>query len=279
MIAPREVARLLVAAVLVVTLPSGRAAAEERRKVAVLEYRAGVEQASDLGAHLAERLRTTAALVVIDPVEARRRFPHTDGQTARCSGDAACLARLGAALEVDEILLVGISKLGDVVMALQRIDVESAKVSAQLSDVLPDDGALDDEKLDGWLKRLYPPEVFKRYGFIAVTANVAGAVVTINGQSKGETPLEGKLKVLAPHSYRVELRKPDFAPFAARIDVPPDATVEVRAELSHSSLPTPWFKRWYLWAIAGGVVAAGAAGALIYSLQPDPTMVMGFIQR
>ncbi len=212
-------------------------------------------------------------------MEARRRFAPADAQVGRCANDAACLARLGTALEVDEILLVGLSKLGDVVMALQRIDVESATVTAQLTEVLPDDGALSDDRLGGWLKRLFPPAVFKRYGFIVVTANVAGADVTINGQSKGETPLDGKLKVLAPRSYRVELHKPDFAPFAARIDVPPDATVEVRAELGRAAAPTPWYKRWYPWAIFGGVVAAGAAVSLVFALQPDQTTVMGFIQR
>lgn len=266
----------LVAALLAAAAP---ARAETRRKVAVLEFRGGVEQAKGLAQRLADRLKKTAALTVLSPIEARQRVARIDAEVARCAGDEKCLAHLGASLEVDEVLLVGISKLGDVVLALQRIDVPEQKVAAQLSEVLNPDEEADDKKLGGWLKQLYPPDVFKRYGFIVVTANVEGALVTINGQEKGETPLEGKVRVLAPRSYRVDLAKTGFTPFAARIDVPPDATVEVRAEMAREEGPIPWYKRWWLWAILGAAVAGGAIGFTVYALQPDASHAMGFIQR
>ncbi|MSP59113.1 MAG: PEGA domain-containing protein [Myxococcales bacterium] len=253
--------------------------AEERRRVAVLEFRAGVEQVQNLGGRIAERLKKTTALTVVDPQEARRRSAAIDAAVARCAGDAPCVAKVGTSLEVDEVLLLGVSKVGDVVLALQRIDVETQAVTGQLSEVLPSAEEVEDKKILGWLRQLYPPEVFKRYGFIVVTANVDGATVTINNQPRGETPLEGKLKVLAPRSYRVELAKPDYSPFAARIDVPPDATVEVRAEMTRAAGLLPWYKRWYLWAIVGGVAVGAAVGVAVYSLQPDSTNVMGFIQR
>jgi len=258
---------------------AGSARAETRRKVAVVEFRGGVEQAAGLAQRLADRLKKTASLVVMSPIEARQHVARIDAEVARCSGDEKCLARLGVQLDVDEVLMVGISKLGDVVLALQRIDTAEQKVIAQLSEVLPPNEEIDDKKLGGWLKQLYPPEVFKRYGFIVVTANVDGATVSINGQEKGETPLEGKVRVLAPRSYRVDLTRSGFTPFAARIDVPPDATVEVRAELAREEGPLPWYKRWYLWAILGGVVAGTAIGFTVYALQPDTSHVMGFIQR
>ncbi len=271
----------IIAAALALLVPglAPEARAEGRRRVAVLEFRGGVEQAAGLAQRLADRLKKTAALTVVSPVEARQRRARIDAEVARCAGDEKCLARVGAELEVDEVLLVGISKLGDVVLALQRIDVGEQKVSAQLSEVLNPDEEVDDKKLAGWLKQLYPPEVFKRYGYIVVTANVEGAAVTINGMDKGETPLEGKVRVLAPRSYRVDLSKSGFTPFAARIDVPPDATVEVRAEMVREEGPVPWYKRWWLWAILGAAVAGGAIGFTVYALQPDNTHVMGFIQR
>jgi hypothetical protein len=256
-----------------------RAAPPARRKVAVLEFRGGVEQAAGLAQRLADRLKKTAALTVMGPLEARQTISRIDSEVAQCQGEAACLAKLGTKLEVDEVLLLGISKLGDVVLALQRIDVETRSVAGQLSEVLPPTDEVDDKKLLGWLKQLYPPDTFKRYGFIAVTANVDGATVTINGQEKGETPLDGKLKVLAPRAYRVDLTKDGFTPFAARIDVPPDATIEVRAEMSRDQGTVPWYKRWYLWAIVGGVVAASAIGVLVYEVQPDTSHVNGFVQH
>src|SRR5207249_3258225 len=161
---------------------AGVARGEARRKVAVVEFRGGVEQAAGLAQRLADRLKKTAALTVLSPIEARQRLGRIDAEVARCAGDEGCLAKLGT-----------------------RLDVDEAKVMAQLSEVLPPSEEIDDKKLGAWLKQLYPPEVFKRYGFIVVTANIDGAMVTINGQEKGETPLEGKVRVLAPRSYRVDL--------------------------------------------------------------------------
>jgi hypothetical protein len=276
------VSRVRLATLLAAVLVAAAANAQPvptHRKVAVLEFRGGVQQAAGLGNQLAERLKRTAALTVMGPVEARQRVPRIDAEVARCGGEGPCLSRIGEQIEVDEILLVGISKLGDVVLALQRIDVSSQKATNQLSEVLPADEGIDDRKLSGWLKQLYPPDVFKRYGSIVVTANVDGALVTINGQERGETPLEGPVKVLAPRGYRVDVTKPGFVPFVARIDVPPDAKVEVRAELSREQGQVPWYKRWWPWAIAGGLIAAAAVTVLVIELRPDMSTVMGSIGR
>ncbi len=255
-----------------------RAQAAPHRQVAVLEFRGGVEQAAAIGERLAEQLAKSAALRIVGPIEARQKSPQTDAAVASCAGDATCLARLGRELQVDEILLVGVSKLGDLVLALQRIDVGEGRAIGQLSQVLADP-EVSDELLLSWLHQLYPPDVFKRYGFIVVTANLAGATVTVNGQGRGETPLEEKLTVLAPRIYRVELTRPGYIPFEARIEVPPDGTVEVRAELQLQTPPVRWYNRWYVWAITGAVVAGAAAGAMAYALQPDRGHVEGFVQR
>ena len=267
------------AALVTVTLAAPRAAdaAEPRKSVAVLEYRAGVEGAAGLAARLASRLAQTAALTVIDPAEARRRLPRVDSEVARCAGDPMCVARLGARLSVDEVLLVAVSQLGDVVLALQRIDVVAAETGPHLAETLPPGQDPDDEKLIGWLRQLYPPEVFKRFGSIAVSANVDGAELQLNGQKRGLTPLAGPLRVPAPRAYRLNVAKPGYVPFSARIDVLPDATVEVRAELSPRE-GTAWYKRWYLWAIVGGAVAGGAIGVAAYATRPDDSKVAGAIR-
>jgi len=266
--------------------PGGRARAADapaqRRSVAVIEYRAGVQLAAGVGDRLAQALRKAAALTVVDHPEAQRRLgPRIDSDVARCAGEAACVAAIGARLEVDEVLLVGVSQLGDVVLSLQRIDVDRAEVGARLAETLEADQELDDARLLAWLKKLYPPEVFRRYGFIAVTSNVDGATVTINGQDRGRTPLPGagRIRVFAPRSYRVNLSKRGFLPFDARIDVLPDATVSVRAELVPTEGQVAWYKRWYLWAIVGGIAAAGAIGVTVYATRPDDQHVSGFVFR
>lgn len=244
--------------------------AEGRRRVAVLEYRAGLAHDIDVAQRLADELRRTAALVVTTPADARRKSARLDGDLARCAGDAACVAKIGGQLDTDEVLLVAMSQLGDVVLALQRINVEDAKIETQLSAVVPEGGDVTPAQIDEWLKKLYPPDVFKRYGSIVVSANVDGARVLINGTDRGLTPLGDAIRVRAPQSYRVDLSKDGHAPFSARIDVVPDASVEVNAQLPLATQATPWYKRWYTWAIFGGVVAAGAAtGTAFYLTRPD----------
>src|SRR6185295_19149810 len=94
---------------------------------------------------------------------------------------------------------------------------------------------------------------------------------------QGETPLPGKIRVLAPRGYRVSVTRPGYTPFAARIDVVPDASVEVRAELSREEAPVPWYKRWYVWGIVGGVVAGAAIRTAIYMTRPDEEHDAGVI--
>ena len=178
-------------------------AAQARHRVAVLEYRAGVASSPNAAQRIAERLQKTAALEIVDPAAARREVASINGDIARCSGEVVCTAKLGARIGADEVLLVGISQLGDLVLALQRIDVETRALSSQLSAVVPEGREISDEQIDGWLHQLYPPEAFKRYGLISVKANVSGARVLLNGVDRGATPLEGKLKVPAPLTYTV----------------------------------------------------------------------------
>jgi len=40
---------------------------------------------------------------------------HLDQALVRCAGDAACIAKIGQKLAAAEVILVGISELGDVI--------------------------------------------------------------------------------------------------------------------------------------------------------------------
>jgi hypothetical protein len=259
-------------------LIAGAAAAEPKRTVLVTEYRAGARGGVGLGEHLARLLAANAAFEVIDPQEARRRAgARIDADVARCGGDAACVAALGERLGANEVLLVGVSQLGDVVLSFQRIDVKRGAAGARLAESLPPDARPGDEQMLGWLRQLYPPEAFRRYAAIQVLADVPGAQVSLNGEARGRTPLAEALSVRAPATYRVRVEKSGYVSFQARIDVLPDAAVEVRATLVRESTPTPWYKRWYVWAAVGAVAAAAGAGvAIYYGTRVDETP-QGFI--
>jgi hypothetical protein len=252
-------------AILVTLLCAHSAHADGKRRIAVFEYRQGSRGAPEVGLRLAAELARSTTYEVVDPTEARRILgPSFDADVARCAGAPSCVAQLATRLEAEEALLIGVSQLGDLVLALQRVDAKKGQAISRLAESLPADKAPDAADLADWLHQLFPADTFRRYGAIRIVADLDDAQVSINGQPKGMTPLEHALKVAAPGSYRVRVDKPGFLPFQARIEVPPDATVEVRATLSRRVGPTPWYKRWYVWATIGGALAAAGAGVAIY---------------
>jgi hypothetical protein len=270
----------LTASILVLSaILSTRAWSDEKRTVAVLEYRAGARGARDVGLRLARLLRDTAAVTVIDPQEARRRLPRVDAEVARCGGEARCIGAVGDQLGAQEVLLAGVSQLGDVIIALQRIDAKRGEAGARLAESLAPDSDVTDEQGLNWLKQLFPPEVFRRYGSIAIEADQAGANITLNNEAGGKTPSNAPIKVRAPGTYRLRVDKRGFVPFEARVDVMPDANIVVRATLVKETREVSWYKRWYVWAAIGGAVAiAGVATAIYFGTRVDPTP-LGYVQK
>jgi hypothetical protein len=138
-------------------------------------------------------------------------------------------------------------------------------------------------------------------GVVTVVAEPTGASVSINGQPRGQVPLNGV--VLKPGSYEIVLSKEGFQPDTKNLSVKAGKDYTVTASLRPSETPPPtlvasgdvpkipvltppettvtdankipltkdepevspsqpWFKRWYVWA-GVGVVAAAAAGAVV----------------
>jgi hypothetical protein len=270
---------LAVAAVAAVAAGAPARGDEPKKTVAVLEYRAGARGAHDVGTRLARLLRDTAALTVVDPQEARRKLPRVDAEVARCSGEAKCIGGIGIELGADEVLLAGVSQLGDVIIALQRIDAKRGEAGARLAESLPPDSDVTDEQGLNWLKQLFPPEVFRRYGTIAIEADQSGASIALNNDVEGKTPANEPIKVRAPGTYKLRVEKRGYVPFEARVDVLPDANIVVRATLVRESREVPWYKRWYVWAAVGGAVAiVGVSLAIYYGTRVDPTP-LGFVNK
>ncbi len=235
---------------------AGRAEAHARA-IAVLEYRAGVTALPGLGDRLASVLGRATSLQVVGPAEARRRLPRVDERVARCAGDPRCVADLGSKLAVQEVLLVGLSQLGDVVLALQRVVVADAQVAAREAESLAPRASPSDGDLMRYLQALLPAEDFVRFGEIRVSATPAGARVFLDGQPRGALPLS-PLRVRAPSQYTVRVAKAGFSDFTVKLDVPPEGVVEVNPTLQPLAEPAAWWRRWWIWAAAGAVVATTA---------------------
>ncbi len=246
--------------------------------VAVLEFRAGSRGAQGVAQGLADQLAQLTSNQVVSPRDARRSLGSSlDARVARCAGDPGCLADIGQVLGCDEVIMVGVSQLGDVILAVQRIDVSQGKVLARLADSIRPGRRLGKDKLAGYLRRLLPPEQFNRFGKIKVATDRMGDEVFVDGKLRGRTPL-APLKVAAPGRIELRVSRPEHQDFVARLDVVPDSSVEVTPTLSRLTKETRWYQRWWVWAIVGGVVVAGAATVVALATSKSPDQVPAVVR-
>jgi PEGA domain len=244
---------------------------DPKRKLAVMEYRSGSAALAHVDKRIAEILEKKTSLQIVDADAARTSLPRLDADVVACAGDGACVARIGARLGVREVLLVGVSEFGDVILTLQRIDVGDRRVTARIAEALADKAQPTDEDLAGYLGRVMPPSDFLRYGIIRIDANLSGADVMVGGENKGATPVPA-LKVKAPAKYDLRITKSGFTPFRMSVDVPPDGEVHVNAELTHEGGKGAWYGRWWVATLAG-VVVLGAVGTGVWLSTRSPSEV------
>lgn len=248
------------------------------RIVAVLEYRAGVRAAQRIATGMAQSLEQLTSHTVISPADARRKLgASVDAQVAKCMGQAPCMARIGRRLGCDEVVLIGISQLGDLILAIQRIDTRDGKVIARLADSLSAGRTVREKALHGYLSRLFPPSDFKRYGKIIVKTEASGDAVYLDEMFRGKTPLP-PLTVSAPGRYTIQVKRSGHVDFVARLDVLPDATVEVTPKMSRETPPLRWYHRWWVWTLVGGIVAGTASAFAVITLSSGSDTVPAVIR-
>ncbi|HEU0032880.1 MAG TPA: PEGA domain-containing protein [Kofleriaceae bacterium] len=242
---------------------------DPKRKVAVLEYRAASSGLPGIGKRIAAALGKQTSLQVLGPDQTRAVYgENIDNVLVKCGGEADCVAKIGQKVGAAEVILVGVSELGDVILTMQRIDVRGRTVSGRVADSLAAGAAPTDAQLDGYLTRLLPPSDFLRYGVIDIIASEAGALVTVGGENRGLTPIQ-PLRLRAPAAYEIRVEKTGFVPFSTSVQLPADGELRVRAALQVPG-KSAWYTRWYV--LAGmGVVVAGAAGGAIYFATASPS--------
>ncbi len=258
-----------------------QSAAARKRSIAVLEFRQGVSALPWFADRMAKRLRHLTGLKVYGPTEARQKIgDQVDTLVARCQGQPRCVGAVGRRLGVDEVILVGMSSLGDVIIQITRVKVSNRRVLGSVGHTMPPMSKLSKKKLDSLLHRLMPRRDFIRYGYIRVRSNRRGAQVFLNDKKHGQTPLRGPIKVQAPSVHRVKVIKRGFVDFSADLTVPPDGNVTVNANLP--LIPkgvTPFYKKWWFWTVIASsvVTVAGitAGVALTVGKRPEsvPTVI------
>ena len=261
MIASRGV--LVAIAVVGALATAAHADPDPKRKVIVLEYRAGSPALAGVAKRVVDALGKQTSLAVLGPDQTRAVYgDHLDQVIVKCAGEAECVARIGQKVGAVEVILVGISELGDVILTMQRIDVSAHTVSARIADSLPTGASPSEAQLGQYLSRLLPPGDFVRFGVLDIIVSEAGAAVTVNKAPRGTTPIP-PLKLSAPAIYQIHVEKQGFVPYTGQVSLPAEGEITLRANLQRPGGHVSWYQRWYVIA-AAGVVAAGAGGTIFY---------------
>ncbi len=261
----------VIALVLAVSSQIARADDDPKRKVVVLEYRSGSAALIGISSRFATTMTKLTSLDVVSPAQAKTLYGEQLEQTVvRCAGEPECVSKVGAKLGASEVVLIGVSELGDVILTMQRIDVRSHKVISRIADSLGSDVAPSTDQVEMYLTRLLPPGDFLRFGVIDIHSSEDGALVSVGGKERGVTPIP-PLKLQAPATYAVKVEKRGFVPFTTTVRLPPEVELKVNAELSLRGGSSHWYQKWYV-LTAAGLLVAGAAGGTIYVMtQRDDT--------
>jgi hypothetical protein len=261
-------------ALLVLLLLGGVAHAQERprtRSIAVLEFRAGSARLPEIAMRLGRLLKKGTSHRIVDLETARAQAGvRLDESVARCGGEPRCIAGIGQRLGVEEVLLVGVSELGDVLVAIQRVDSKTGRVLGRTSDSLQPGSEPGEAALEGYLKRLLPPGDFLRWGTLRIRADVEGATVEVDGKPRGVTPL-APIQLTAPSTVDVRVTKSGRVDYVARVDIVPDAAFELRPVLPPKPA-RPITSRWWFWAAAGLVVAGTVTTIVVLTDDPPSTV-------
>ncbi len=220
------------------------------------------------------------------PMPSRRAIEKTIASSSKlrqCSGEDACLGKIGQALAVDVVVTGNIAALGD--SYILNIKVVESKTGKRLGRIAspplrgnPDE-LIEAVRLAAY-KLLAPDQLL---GSISVLSDLVGAAVYLDGKPAGKTPLAKPIYKLALGEHQLEVKAEGYRPFSETVEVRFQKTTRVVVRLAADSRPLlgagepivrqrpaarPWYtSRWFY--VGVGVAAALVGGVVGYQLARD----------
>jgi hypothetical protein len=264
----------VLAAALAAALPLG-AAAQPKPKIAVLDFSAhgaSKELASAAGGVAANELDRMGAFQIVTADAIRNMLAFEKQRQMLGCADAGCMAEIGGALGVDWLVSGKVTKLAAAggipetfSVDLTLTNVRKAQREGSVIETARGESELV-SKTGRAAQKLVARILAGRSGRLVVTAPEAGAVVKVDDQVKGTTPLRAAIVLPSgPHALSVE--KQGFVSYQKDVQVEAGKLVEEAVTM----VPSPDFVKGYesrqrklrlgAW-ISTGVAAAGLAAAV-----------------
>lgn len=270
---------------LALLLPAA-AGAQPKVRLAVLDFSANgasKELASAAGGVAANELDRLGVFQVVTSEAIRSMLAFEKQRQMLGCADAGCMAEIGGALGVDWLVSGKVTKLAAAGGAPETFTLELTLTSVKKGQ--REGSVIETARSEAELmtragkaaQRVVQKLLAGRAGRLVVTAAEAGAVVRVDDQVKGTTPLRGPVVLPAgPHTLTVE--KQGFVAFQKDVQVEAGKLVQEEVGL----VPSPDFVRAYearqrklrrgAW-ISTGVAAAGLAAAV--ALQASASSIYG----
>ncbi len=229
--------------------PQAAPTADPRPKLAVLDLGASGTSASlaaavtGVVANEVDRLGSFK-VITSDAIRAMLALEQQK-QVLGCAADSACLAEIGGALGVDYLVSGRVTVLRNAAGATSfTLDLTLSNVKRSLREGSAVEIATSETDLVGRVpiavSHLTSKVLATRGGKLVLTASEAGAVVKVDDQVKGTTPLEGALPIGGGlHLLLVE--KQGFVTWQKDVQMAAGKLVEERATLA----PSPDFVKEY----------------------------------
>jgi TolB-like protein len=185
--------------------------------------------------------------------------------SASCE-NAPCLQILGGALGVDHLIHGDAGKLGDTfVINLRLYDAHTGALEDSVTEGFEGDPEQTRRAVRHAVRQLIGlPETGKGNLNVVATANAAD--VYVDDDRQGATP--APVLNLAPGRHELRVVGNGYFDYRSDVYVDPAETNSVWAQLEPR--PQPWYDKWWVWTIVGGVVVAAATTATIELVRPAP---------
>jgi hypothetical protein len=234
----------------------------------------------DVDATLVQRTDATLRTAIdrlLDALQVKEDSAAAATSLACMTSDVACVVRIGAKAGVQEVVIATVSQRE---LVARVIDVKAGRETNHVSVPAP----IDDAAARAAMTQLLAPE---RYvGALAVSVTQRGAVVFVDGEAKGTTPLLAPIAGLGPRRHHLEVRYPNTVPYQGFVDIAFDRVVTVELTIKNSELvdlrgeATPG--AWHTGLLASGLATTGvglAAGGLSLALALEARAVHDQIER
>ncbi|MFO0725281.1 MAG: PEGA domain-containing protein [Myxococcota bacterium] len=194
---------------------------------------------------------------------------------AECKGADGCYARLAGSVEVQYLLVITASHVGELdVVGARLLDLGMVTpVGNAVDPVTPDTDLL--QVVPERIRAAVPPAMWDPFGGLLVKVDQDGAEVSINSKVAGVTPLD-RIGYLLPGNYKVSAVKAGFRRTEADVVVDRGSDAQVGIHLLEEDSGG---LAWWVWgligvAVLGGVatgvaVAASSGGTPTFCTVPD----------